>query len=132
MLEEYTLAIVIRNCTIRGITWEKCGNKTDRKPAIELYNSSNIIIQNCSFQHSVTQAIALLEMSGNVSISCCSFLFNNYFEGNCNGTAIHYLSKIKHGFTFQLIMISDCDFIQNRAFNDASIVYIGPSSSKSV
>ena len=43
------------NCTIIGITWEKCGNKTDSKPAIELFNSSNIIIQNCSFQHSIAQ-----------------------------------------------------------------------------
>ena len=43
------------NCSMMGITWEKCGNKTDSKPAIELYNSSNIIIQNCSFQLSQTQ-----------------------------------------------------------------------------
>ena len=45
------------NCTIIGITWEKCGNKTNSKPAIELFNSSNIIIHNCSFQDSIAQAI---------------------------------------------------------------------------
>ena len=119
------------NCTIIGITWEKCGNKTDSKPAIELYNSSNIIIQNCSFLLSQTQVIALAEMSGNVSIKNCKFTFNKHFKGN--GTVIHYLSKIKYHFSaFQLIMISDCNFTQNGASNDTSIIYIGPSSNKSM
>ena len=115
------------NCSVIGITWEKCGNKTDSKPAIELYNSSNIIIQNCSFQLSQTEVIALSEMSGDVSINGCKFAFNNHFEGN--GTAVHYLSKSKHHSKFQLI-ISNCNFTKNGASNDTSIVYIGPSSSK--
>ena len=92
------------NCRVIGITWEKCG-KNDSIPVIEIYNSSNIIIENCSFQHSVTQAIALSEMSGNVTINGCKFLFNNQFEGH--GTAIHYLSKMKHHSTFQFT-ISNC------------------------
>ena len=117
------------NCTIIGITWEKCGNKTDKKPAIELYNSADIIIQNCSFQHSVTQAIALSEVTENVSISSCKFVFNSHFEGN--GAAIHYLSKIKHHFKFQFV-ISGCNFTKNGASIENSIVYIGPSGSKSV
>ena len=118
------------NCSIIGITWEKCGDKTDSKPALELYNSSNITIQNCSFKLSQTQVIALSEMSGNVSINSCKFVFNNYFKGN--GAAIHYLPKIKHRLPFQLLMIIDCNFTQNEASDDASIIYIGPSSSKSV
>ena len=63
------------NCTIIGITWQKCGTSNGRKPAIELYNSSNIIIESCSFQHSVTQAISLSEMLGNVTISGCMLKF---------------------------------------------------------
>ena len=119
------------NCTIKGITWEKCGNKTDSKPVIELYNSSNIIIQNCSFLLSQSQVIVLSEMSGNVSINSCKFVFNNYVEGN--GTIIHYLSKIKYHFSaLQLIMISDCNFTRNEASIDATIIYIGPSSNKSM
>ena len=82
------------NCAILGIIWEKCGTKNDSIPAIEIYNSSNIVIQNCSFQHSVTQVIALSEMLGNVIINGCTFAFNNYLEGH--GTAIHYLPKFKH------------------------------------
>ena len=118
-----------RNCTIVGITWEKCGNKTDSKPAIELYDSSNISIDNCSFQHSVSQAITLSEMSGNVSINSCKFVSNNYFEGS--GTAIHYLSKIRHHSKFQF-MIINCNFTQNGASDDTSLVYISPSSNQSV
>ena len=118
------------NCSMIGITWEKCGDKTDSKPGIELHNSSNIIIQNCSFQLSQTHVIALSEISGNVSINGCKFVFNNRFEGN--GTAIHYLPKIKHHLPFQLLMIIDCNFTQNGASDDASIIYIGPSSNKSV
>ena len=116
------------NCRVIGITWEKCG-KNDSIPVIEIYNSSNIIIENCSFQHSVTQAIALSEMSGNVTINGCKFLFNNQFEGH--GTAIHYLSKMKHHSKFQFT-ISNCNFTHNRASIDKSVVYISPSNNKSM
>ena len=117
------------NCTIIGITWEKCGNKTNSKPAIELFNSSNIIIQNCSFQDSITQAIVLSEMSGNVSINSCKFVFNNHFEGN--GTVIHYISQIRHHSKFRFIIIN-CNFTQNGASDDTILVYISPASDQSV
>ena len=117
------------NCRIIGITWEKCGNKTNSMPAIELFNLSNIIIQNCSFQDSITQAIVLSEMSGNVSINNCKFVFNNHFEGN--GTAIYYISKIRHHSKFQFIIIN-CNFTQNGASDDTILVYISPSSDQSV
>ena len=42
------------NCTITGIILEKCGTINDSKPAVKLYNSSDITIQNCTFQHSIT------------------------------------------------------------------------------
>ena len=116
------------NCTIIGIAWEKCGTKIGSMPAaaVELYNSSDIIIQNCSFQHSVTQAIRLSEM-GNVSITDCMFVFNSYFKGH--GTAIHYLSKFKHHTKFQFT-INNCTFTHNEASD--SVVYIGPSNNKSM
>ena len=116
------------NCTIIGITWEKCG-KNDSIPAIEIHNSSNIIIQNCSFQHSVTRAIGISEMLGNVTINGCKFLFNNDYKGH--GTAIHYLSKLNHHSKFQFT-ISNCNFTHNRASIDKSVVYISPSNNKSM
>ena len=116
-----------QNFTIIGITWEKCGNKNGSKPAIKLYNSSNIIIQNCSFQNSVTQSIALSEMSGNVTINGCTFAFNNYYEDH--GVAIHYLSKIQQHSTLQF-KISNCKFTHNGVVNSSSVIYIGPSHNK--
>ena len=115
------------NCTIIGITWEKCG-KNDSIPAIEMYNSSNIIIENCSFQHSVTQVIALSEMLGTVTINRCKFIFNQ-FEGH--GTAIYYLSKITLYSEFQFT-IANCNFTHNRASIDKSVVYISPSNNISM
>ena len=118
-----------RNCKIIGITWEKCG--TENGPAVELCNSSDIIIQNCSFQQSVTQAIRLSEMQ-NVSINGCEFVSSDHFEGH--GTAIHYSSKTKHHSKFQFT-ISNCTFTHNGVANHktpTSVVYIGPSNNKSM
>ena len=116
-----------QNFTIIGITWEKCGNKNDNSPAIKLYSSSNISIQNCSFQNSVTQSIALSEMSGNVTINGCTFAFNNHYEDH--GVAIHYLSKIQQHSMLQLT-ISNCNFTHNGVVNSSSVIYIGPSCNK--
>ena len=115
------------NCIIIGIMWEKCGNINDSKPAIQLYNSSNIIIESCSFKHSATQAIVLSQMSGNVTISGCNFAFNNHYKDH--GVAIHYLSRIKHHLRFQFT-ISKCNFTHNGMTTAQSVVYIGPSSNK--
>ena len=116
-----------QNCTIIGIKWEKCGNRNSSKPAIELCNSSNITIQNCSFQNSATQSIVLSEMSGNVTINGCTFAFNNYYADH--GVAIHYLSKIQH-YSKLLFTINNCNFTHNGVINSQSVVYIGPSSNK--
>ena len=115
------------NCTIKGIKWEKCGTLNGSKPAMELYNSSNIIIESCSFYHSITQAIALSEMLGNVTVSGCVFAFNNHFEDH--GVAIHYSSKASHHSKFQF-KITQCNFTYNGVTSEQSIVYIGPSSNK--
>ena len=115
------------NCTIIGITWEKCGDINGSKPAIELYNCSNMIIENCTFQHSMTQAIILSDMLGNVTINGCTFAFNNHYEEH--GIAVHYSSKVnlhsKLHFT-----ISECNFTHNGMNGSQSVVYIGPSNNE--
>ena len=116
------------NCTIIGLTWENCGNRNDSTPVIELHNSSDIIIQNCTFQYSVTQALVFSELSGNISINNCMFAFNNKSVGH--GTALYYVSKIKHGSKFQFT-ISNCNFIKN-GISGKSVVYISSSNNKSV
>ena len=115
------------NCTITGITWEKCGIANGSKPAMELYNCTNVVIENCFFLYSVTQSITLSEMSGNVTINHCMFAFNNHFKWH--GVAIHYLSKRNHRSKFQF-KITQCNFTHNGVTNNQSIVCIGPSSNK--
>ena len=116
------------NCTIRGIILEKCGTTNGSKqPAVMLYNSSDITIQNCTFQHSITQALVISEVAGNININGCKFSFNNKFKGH--GAAIYYLPKIKHHSEFRLT-ISNCIFTHNAMSGD-SVVYISSSHNKS-
>ena len=116
------------NCTIEGITWDGCGAKNisdNEGPAIQLYNSSNITIKNCTFRHSVGQAIVLSGMSEEVSINHCNFLYNNQYKGH--GAAIHYSSNITHTYPLKFV-IDYCTLSHNKCTE--SIVYFGHSSSK--
>ena len=118
------------NCTIEGIIWHGCGdnnisNYENNLPAIQLHNSSNITIKNCSFQHSIGQAIVLSGMSGEVNINYCNFLYNNQHKGH--GAAIHYSSNITHTYPLKFV-IDNCTFSYNEGAK--SIVYLGLSSTK--
>ena len=85
------------NCIIQGIVWDGCGRKNQEnnyiyssaEPALKLSYSSNITIHHCSFQHSIGQAIVLSEVTGDVNINQCQFVYNSHYSGD--GAAIHYL-----------------------------------------
>ena len=83
------------NVTIDGIIWNECGANTNvnymKGIGLYMYNSSDIIFQNCIFQNSLSQSIVLSEMSGSVNINNCNFTHNN---NKNHGTAIHYSSKL--------------------------------------
>ena len=117
------------NCTIEGITWNGCGagnisNNENVYPVLQLFNSSNITIRSCSFQHSIRQAVVLSEMIGDVNIDHCSFSSNKQYKGH--GTAIHYSSNnMPTGFPVEF-MITDCNFLQNE--NAKSVTYFDQSS----
>ena len=112
-----------RNCTIQGITWEGCGiaNRRRVEPAMQFLNSSNIIIQNCAFQHSTGSAVALSDLSGVVNISHCKFADNHYNRGH--GAAIHYTLNDTEKPDI-VLTISDCKFSRNIGM---SILYVGQS-----
>ena len=119
------------NCTIEGINWERCGarnisNDGNVYPVLQLFNSSDITLKNCSFQHSIGQAIVMSEISGGVNIIYCNFSFNIQFEGH--GTAIHYSSNNMLTSSPFNIMITNCNFFYNE--NAKSVVYFGQSSPK--
>ena len=115
-----------RNFIIQGITWDGCGTElTDNlaEPAMKLNYSFNVTIQNCSFQHSIGQALVLSEVSGEVDINNCNFVNNSHYRGH--GAAIHYLyryntKKFYHGqFVFAIL---NCNFTNNKHVK--SLVYI--------
>ena len=110
------------NCIIQGITWDGCGtesNETYAKPVLRLRYSSNITIQNCSFQHSMGQAVVLEEVSGDVNINHCQFVYNSHYRGH--GAAMHYSNKVRN-HTQPLLTVRYCNFSYNK--DSKSLVYI--------
>ena len=103
-----------RNCIIQGIVWDKCGGRSLLEyhiPVLRLDYSSNIIIQNCTFQHSIGQAVVLSEVSGNVDINHCTFVRNNNFTGN--GAVIHHSSNNLTLYCQLVFTIDHCNFTHN-------------------
>ena len=118
------------NCTIEGITWKRCGSKNIREdrnvyPVLHLFNSSNLTISNCSFQHSIGQSVVLLGVSGDVNIDNCDFLYNTLYESH--GAAVYYTSN--NTLTADLsvkFVINSCNFCHTESAQ--SIVFFGHHS----
>ena len=109
-------------CTIKGINWIGCGNNSIT--GLQFYNSSNVTIQNCTFQQSVGRAVMLSEVSEDVEISHCKFVNNSQYKGH--GSAIHY-SPASDTAYYKLI-INNCSFTYNRGDMRQSIVHVEGSS----
>ena len=88
-------------------------------------NSSNIVIQGCSFHNSTAQAVVLSNISGNVYINNCQFTHNKYHKGH--GAAIYYTSSPEQSTQVQLV-INNCNFTFNGPAE--SVVYIDNSNNK--
>ena len=108
------------NVTIHGIIWDGCGSENNTEPGLKLRHSSNIAIQNCSFQHSIGQAILLSEVTGDVNINNCQFVLNSHYRGH--GAAIHYLSSNKRNQPQLVFKINNCNFTYNEGAK--SLAYI--------
>ena len=108
-----------KNVTIEGINWERCGSNDGSSPGVGFYNSSDIVIHNCTFHHSTGQAVVLSEVSGSVYITNSIFVHNNDFRGN--GAAIHYSSVSKNRNQIVLV-IGDCNFSSNGVAE--SVIYL--------
>ena len=106
------------NCTIDGINWDGCGNKSHSSPTLKIEKCSSIEIKNCTFKHSMGQAIVFSEMSGDANIHHCKFMNNSNHIGY--GAAICYSS---YYLDSQLALtISNCNFTNN--VDAVSIIYI--------
>ena len=113
-----------KNVTVADVNWEKCGSSIDETyPGIEFYNSSNVVIQNCSFHNLTGQAVLMSIVSGNVHIINCNFTHNNNkYEGH--GVALHY--SIKDDCH---LLIAKCIFSNNGPTK--SVIYIGSATQQS-
>ena len=100
------------NVSIEGITWDRCGDPNGTNVAGVTFNgTSNILLVNCTFQHSQIKAVRLLKASNSMNISQCNFLSN---KGNINCGAL----SISSGSVFVLV-ISDSYFYDNGFYSDA-------------
>ena len=106
------------NCIIQDIIWDECGRETE--PGIKLRDSSNIVIEKCSFHNSKGPAIVLSGVSGHVNISHCNFIHNIHYRGH--GAAIHYSSSNVTNDLQLVLAICNCNFTNNK--NAKSLVYI--------
>ena len=115
------------NCTIRGITWSGCGGIIDdiNYPVLQFYNSSNVTIENCIFQHSKGQVIALSEI-GDFAINHCKFLQNRYL-GSHGGSIIDIADQGNSQINFT---IRNCNFTDNKGAT--STINIGQSNVESL
>ena len=112
------------NCIVQGVTWDGCGIENidnHSEPGwLKLSNSSNVTIQNCTFQYSKGQAVVLSEVSGEVNIKDCNFVYNSYYKDH--GSVIHYTTDAASKCSQHLFTISNCYFTDNEGAK--SLVYI--------
>ena len=80
-------------------------------PSIELHDSSDVTIENCTFLLSVGQAVVLSEVS-DVSIKHCKFENKVKHLHRQHGAAIHYASNNTKLCEDQFL-IDDCHFVDN-------------------
>ena len=109
-----------RNCIIQGIVWNGYGTKNtdnDTEPMLKLNKSSNVKIQNCTFQNLIGQAIVLSEVSGEVNIKDCNFVNNSYYRDH--GAIVYYVVSQYSQLLFTII---NCNFTHNKGAK--SLVYI--------
>ena len=97
------------NCTIQGIAWDGCGSSV--VPGLKFSYSSNVTIQNCTFQHSLGQGVVLLGVLGDVNICDCKFTNNNDYMGH--GAAIQFSSNDTRNSFYHVLTISRCNFSDN-------------------
>ena len=112
------------NSIIQGIVWNGCGsentdNYTELIATLKLSKSSNVTIQNCTFQSSIGQAIVLSEVSEEVNIKDCNFVNNSNYRDH--GAVIYYAVSQCFQHLFAIIKINNCNFSYNEG---QSLVYI--------
>ena len=82
------------NVVIEGITWDQCVAPQSQHldGGINFHIISNLIVQNCTFQHSKVRALSLFKLSGFFYVTNSSFISNaNAYSIFCNKTEPGYM-----------------------------------------
>ena len=117
--------ISCHDCKLESINWNKCGSdENDSQPGIKFENSSDIVIQNCSFQQSVGISVALSKVSGDININNCKFMniTHDHYKFKGHGAALYYSSSKTDYLPLQFV-ISNCSF--TGITGALSVVYLG-------
>ena len=108
------------NVVIERITWDKCGNPNRSNSAgLEFNAIGNVSFQNCTFQRSQVSAVAIQNMSGNVTVNHCNFLSNVKADNTLGGLRIEKQSR----FGYVAIFIHDTNFDKNYYGDFSSEIY---------
>ena len=114
--------VTCNNVTIEGINWVKCGssNNSSTNSGIQFHNSSNIFIKSCLLRDLTGQAVLLSNVSGDVHICNCTFMYNSQYGGH--GAAVYYLPWKQVEVINKLVIDASNFTINGQA---QSVVYIG-------
>ena len=114
--------LFLKNCRrliVENITWVGCGDFSTSQPVLSIYESIDVTIKNCTFQHSMGVVIKVEQMKGIMNIIDCNFMSNNHYKDH--GSAIQYTSYKEYP-----LKINNCTFSYNGAAE--SIVYLRMTS----
>ena len=116
--------------TIRGVNWERCGSSNGLSyPGISFYKSSNVTIQNCSFNSSLAQAVVLSQVSGDLYINNSVFTHNAQHRGH--GAAVQYTPE-STTHTQTKLMINSCNFSYNGPAKSVTVMIVQEINSFSI
>ena len=107
--------------SIEGITWDRCGDPNGTNFAAVTFNgTSNISLVNCTFQHSQSSAVSLLEISDIIIIHGCKFLSNIVQRDTLSITRNSPISLNSSNIT---IDIFESSFYNNANFDNSTDFY---------
>ena len=80
---------------IEGITWDRCGDPNAANTAGMMFNgTSNISLVNCTFQHSQSPAVSLLQVSDSIMVQNSNFL-----SCKVSGFAVFNVTRVSSAFS---------------------------------
>ena len=116
-----------RDLKIKNLNWNRY-SEINPIPRLVFTNVHNVEVENCYFQYSKGKAIVLSQVSGNVSIDHCQFLYND-IQTNDHGAVIDYSPGYSEAAT--ILTIVNCHFSHTETGDAYSLIYLEDSKNES-